>query len=368
MMRGFGGAGDLSAVLQEARQAKEMMRDLAVLTGGVSLVDTNEPLAGIDRAVQDASSHYVLTYEPERPAKGNEYRSIDVKVRRPGVTVLARRGYRGPGVRPPPPMKVPGSLPPRLRTLLAGVMPDDGLPMRVQAVSLSRKGRTTTVAVVVEVNGTLLAGDHGATALRVEQGLLTVNGTGKADNGMRRTFDVALTPVQRQVLAGTGLRSVWSVDLAKGQHQLRVATIDTATGRGGSVYLDVDVSDDGLPPGMLVASRFLSMMPTVFSDPRLDQWTAAMPTATRVFPQGDVLTVTVPHAAATRATARLSCPDGQVVWEGDGLPLEGASATQFVVSLDGVGAPVCDLTVDASAGRVATTLGIVFPRQDAAKP
>ena len=369
LMRGFGAVDQnaLMAVLTEAQQAKEMMRDLAVLTGGVSLVDTNDPLAGIDRAVQDASSHYVLTYEPERPAKGNEYRSIDVKVRRPGVTVLARRGYRAPGVRPPPPMKVPGSLPPQLRTLLAGVIPDDGLPMRVQAVPLSRKGRTTTVAVVVEVNGTLLAGDPGNTALRVEQGLLTVNGTGKSDNGMRRTFDVALTPVQREVLAGTGLRSVWSVDLAKGQHQLRVATTDTATGRGGSVYLDVDVSDDVLPAGILVASRFLSMMPTVFTDPRLERWTAAMPTATRVFPQGDVLTVTVPHAAATPATARLSCPDGEVVWEGAGERLGGVPAMQFVVPLDGVGAPVCDLSVDAGAGRVATTVGIVFPQQDAEK-
>lgn len=364
LIRGFGG-GDLSAVLQEARQAKEMMRDLAALTGGVSLVDTNDPLAGIDRAVRDASSHYVLTYEPERPPKGNEYRSIDVKVRRPGLRVLARRGYRAPGVRPPPPMKMPGSLSPQLRTLLAGVMPDDGLPMRVQAVPVSRTGRTTTVAVVVEVNGTLLAGNQGASALRVEQGLLTVNGTGKAANGMRRTFDVALSPVQRKVLAGTGLRSVWAVDLAKGQHQLRVATIDAATGRGGSVYLDVDVSDDVLPPGLFVASKFLSMMPTVFADPRLDRWTAAMPTATRVFPLGDVLTVIVTHAAAAPATARLSCPAGEVVWEGAGEPIAGAPAVQFVVPLDGVRGPVCDLTVDASAGSVATTVGVVFPQQDA---
>lgn len=358
---------DYSQILMEARQSREMGRDLAALSGGVSLVDTNDPLAGIDRAVRDASSHYVLTYEPERPAKGNEYRSIEVKVRRPGVTVLARRGYRAPGVRPPPSMKVPGSLPLQLRTLLAGIMPDDGLPMRVQAVPLSRRGRTT-VAVVVEVNGTLLAADQAARTLRVEQGLLSVNATGKADNGTRRTFDIGLSPVQREVLAGTGLRSVWAVELAKGRHQLRVATVDTVTGRGGSVYLDVDVSDEVLPPGMLVASRFLSMMPTVFTDPRLDPWTVAMPTATRVFPQGDVLTVTVPHAAATPATARLSCANGQVVWEGKAIAPGGASAAQFVVPLDGAGTPVCDLTVDVSAGRVSTPVGIVFPQLDAVEP
>ena len=90
------GQPDYSAILEEARQANEMARDLAALTGGVSLVDTNDALGGIDRAVRDASSHYILSYEPQTPPKGTEYRSIEVKVRRPGVRVLARRGYRAP--------------------------------------------------------------------------------------------------------------------------------------------------------------------------------------------------------------------------------------------------------------------------------
>lgn len=369
LMMGFGAVteGVLMAVLTEAQQAKEMMRDLAALTGGVSLVDTNDPLAGIDRAVQDASSHYVLTYEPESPAKGNEYRTIEVKVRRPGVRVLARRGYRAPGVRPPPAMKVPGSLPAQLRTLLAGVMPDDGLPMRVQAVPVSRAGKRTTVAVVVEVNGTLL-GAPADGVLRVEQGLLTVNGTGKADNGMRRTFELTLTPVQQQVLAGTGLRSVWAVDLPNGTHQLRVASVDTTTGRGGSVYLDVHVSDEAAqPPGALVASRFLSMMPTAFADTRLARWTTAMPTATRVFPAGDVLTVTVPHDPATPPTVHLTTEGGRVVWEGAGTPVDGAAAVQFVVPLDAIASSVGDLVIRNAHGAARTAIGVVGS-SDAMKP
>ena len=127
--------------------------DLAALTGGVSLVDTNDPLAGIDRAVRDASSHYVLGYEPATSPKRNESRQIEVRVRRPGVRVLARRGYRVADAPAPPPMKVPDSLTPELRTLLAGVMPDDALPMRVQAIAVDRKGKIATVAVIVEVNG-----------------------------------------------------------------------------------------------------------------------------------------------------------------------------------------------------------------------
>jgi VWFA-related protein len=355
-------AADYSNILTEARQAKEMSRDLAALTGGVSLVDTNDALAGIDRAVRDASSHYILSYEPQTPTKGSEYRSIDVKVRRPGVRVLARRGYNAPGTRPMPPMKVPASLPPQLRALLSGVMPDDGLPMRVQAAPVSRKGETATVAVVVEVNGSVLGGAQPKPKLRVEQGLLTVNATGKAANGTRRVFDVSLSPAQWEILSATGLRTVWAIDLPAGRHHLRVASIDVETGRGGSVYLDVEVPrGPGLPAGMLVASQVLSAMPTVFTDPRLARWTTVTPTATRVFTRSDVLTVVVPHTASAPVIARLSNANGEVVWEGSGTPIEGVAAVQFIVPLDRVGSSVYDLTVDGSEGLTRTTIGIVSP-------
>jgi VWFA-related protein len=347
-----------SAVLTEARQAKEMARDLAALTGGVSLVDSNDAPGGIDRAVRDASSHYVLGYEPETTPKPSEYRRIEVKVRRPGVRVLARRGYYGLGDRAPAPMTVPGSLSPQLRTLLAGVMPDDGLPMRVQAVPVSRSGRSATIAVIVEVNGSALDGEP-RRALKIEQGLLTLDARGKASNGTRRIFDMSLSPAQWEVLTATGLRSVWSVDLPAGPHQLRVASIDLGTARGGSVYLDVDVPERSSPPTMLVASRFLSVMPTPFSDQRLAPWTSAMPTATRVFPEGDILSVTVPQTATGPATARLSDATGTGLWEGAGTPLDGAAGTRFVVPLENVSCPVCDLTIQTGEGLVRTTIGIV---------
>ena len=349
-----------SALLNESRQAKEMARDLAALTGGVALVDTNDTLAGIDRAVRDASSHYILSYEPDSPAKSTEYRRIEVKVRRPGLRVLARQGYRTAGTRPPPPMTVPASLTPRLRTLLSGVMPDDGLPMRVQAMPVGRNGKMTTIAVIVEVNGSVLGGGRRDRALAIEQGLLTLNATGKAANGIRRIFGLSLSPAQWDILSATGLRSIWSIDLPRGRHQVRVASIDSDTGRGGSVYVDVDVPDGPvLPPGPLVASRFLSMMPTVFSDPRLAPWTSVMPTATRVFPAGDVLTVTVPYAAVQPPTARLSNAAGESVWEGTSVPVEGVPAARFLLPLDGVTCGVCDLTVTSGSETVRTTIGIV---------
>jgi len=122
----------------------------------------------------------------------------------------------------------------------------------------------------------------------------------------------------------------------------------------------VDVSEESaLSPGALIASRFLSRMPTAFVDERLARWTAALPTATRVFPEGDMLTVTAPHAAATPATAHLTNAAGQALWKGTGEPVDGASAVRFVVPLEGLDTPVCDLMIETSHGRSRTTIGIV---------
>ncbi|BCS35326.1 hypothetical protein TBR22_A45530 [Luteitalea sp. TBR-22] len=351
-----------SDILMEARQSREMTRDLAVLTGGVSLVDTNDPLKAVDRAVQDASMHYVLAYEPERPLRSNEFRRIDVKVKRPGLRVLARRGYRAAGARPTPPLKVPGSLSAPLRRLLAGVLPEDGLPMSVEAVPVARTGRDATIAVIVEIDGTRIGQRPPDGVLDLEQGLLTVNESGKAANGTRRVLTLKPTPTQWSVLAASSLRTIWALDLPPGRHQLRVGAVHAGTGRGGAVYLDVTVpKEPQWPTGVLVASRFLAMMPTPFIDPRLSRWTDIAPTTARAFPKGDVLAVTAAHDGAKGpAQARLVLSDGTIAWEGTGVPIEGTSTVRFTLALDGAEG-TGSLVVTTSSGTHHVPVGIVAP-------
>ena len=361
-LQGGVGAQDYSAILMEARQSREMTRDLAALTGGVSSVDTNDPLAAIDRAVQDASMHYVLAYEPERPVKASEFRRLEVKVSRPGLRVLARRGYRAAGSRPAPPLKVPGTLSTPLRRLLAGVLPEDGLPISVDAIPVARTGRDATIAVIVEIDGTRLGQRSPDGVLEVEQGLLTVNATGKAANGTRRVFTLKPSPDQWALLAASSLRTVWAVDLPPGRHQLRVGAVHAGNGLGGSVYLDIVVPKEPLwPSGVLVASRFLAMMPTPFVDPRLSRWTGLVPTTARTFPKGDLLAVTVGHDVSKGpAHARLLSPDGATAWEGAGTPVEGTGTVRFMVPLDGADGASA-LAVTTSGRTQYVPIGVAAP-------
>jgi VWFA-related protein len=66
---------------------------LAEGTGGAFVENTNDLAPGALRAAEDQASYYVLGYTPTKPADG-EYRSLMVRARCQGCTVLARRGYR----------------------------------------------------------------------------------------------------------------------------------------------------------------------------------------------------------------------------------------------------------------------------------
>jgi VWFA-related protein len=66
---------------------------LAEGTGGAFVESTNDLAPGAVRAANDQASYYVLGYTPTKPADG-EYRSLMVRARCQGCSVLARRGYR----------------------------------------------------------------------------------------------------------------------------------------------------------------------------------------------------------------------------------------------------------------------------------
>lgn len=66
---------------------------LAVDTGGFFIQNENNIGRALTRISEDANRYYVLGYQPENLTLDGQYRPIEVRVKRPGVTVRARRGY-----------------------------------------------------------------------------------------------------------------------------------------------------------------------------------------------------------------------------------------------------------------------------------
>jgi VWFA-related protein len=73
----------------------DSMRTLAVETDGTAIVNTNDLTGGLKRIADDLSSYYLLGYYSTNTKLDGRFRSITVRVKRPGVRVRARRGYRG---------------------------------------------------------------------------------------------------------------------------------------------------------------------------------------------------------------------------------------------------------------------------------
>ncbi len=66
---------------------------LAVDTGGYPIRHTNKFAEALTEIARDTSNYYVLGYRPANPATDGSFRRISVRVKRPGLTVRARRGY-----------------------------------------------------------------------------------------------------------------------------------------------------------------------------------------------------------------------------------------------------------------------------------
>lgn len=74
---------------------QDSLRFVADNTDGTSVINTNNIDGALRRIVDDLSSYYLLGYYSTNTKLDGRFRSITVRVKRDGVRVRARRGYRG---------------------------------------------------------------------------------------------------------------------------------------------------------------------------------------------------------------------------------------------------------------------------------
>lgn len=77
------------------------MRQMAEATGGEAFVNTNGLAQAVEKAVEAGSNYYTLSYAPTNREWKGDYRKIQIKTERQGLTLAYRRGYyaddpRGP--------------------------------------------------------------------------------------------------------------------------------------------------------------------------------------------------------------------------------------------------------------------------------
>jgi VWFA-related protein len=333
------------------------LRHFAESTGGFANVTGNDSAAVFERIVRETSDYYLLAYTPAKRGKPGAFQPVSVRVRRPGLRVIARSGYVVPAgptravtAEPPvagPPMmspfasRRPGGIEPLtletaaapvsapkglasgLAELLSSPLPLAGLSFRVQATPFDGKGKKALVQLVTEVSGSSLAfvERSGRFESRLEIASFTVDSRGKGANGRSTSIDLRLTPDEFQRARATGIRWISQLELAPGRYQLRVAARETATSAAGVVTADVDVPSftDAVSLSGVVLTSLASAPMVTRGDARLASSLRTPPTAERSFVVGDrivaAVEVYVPAGAvsANGVTAEVERIDGEVV-------------------------------------------------------
>jgi len=74
-------------------QSIDSLRVLADNTDGRAIVNRNDLAAGMKQIMRDASGYYLLGYTSSSAPTDGKFHTIDVRVKRPGVELRARKGY-----------------------------------------------------------------------------------------------------------------------------------------------------------------------------------------------------------------------------------------------------------------------------------
>jgi VWFA-related protein len=74
----------------------DSLTTLATATDGIPVTQSNDFTPGLKRIRDDLSSYYLLGYNSTNAKFDGKFRAITVRVKRPGITVRARRGYLAP--------------------------------------------------------------------------------------------------------------------------------------------------------------------------------------------------------------------------------------------------------------------------------
>ncbi|HET9467892.1 MAG TPA: VWA domain-containing protein, partial [Vicinamibacterales bacterium] len=93
---GMPGGATQTAVTDELRRTQDSLRVLAEETGGFAAIDAASAKSAFERLVENNSRYYVLGYTPPDDREAGRFHRIDVRVKRPGMKVIARRGYAAP--------------------------------------------------------------------------------------------------------------------------------------------------------------------------------------------------------------------------------------------------------------------------------
>ena len=292
--------GSVLGFAKELRLAQESLISLADETGGIAVINTNDIGGALERISGDSTRYYLLGYhsDPENWSAG-DFRKIEVRMKRPGLRVRARRGF----VVPSPEEEIPEDeqdeelgASPTLRVALNTLVPVGDLPIRVFAASFRGERKDASVLVVVEMDGRAFKFEEreGRFYENIELSIAAVDHRANILGGENQTLNLNFSPETHQVVSRTGIRLLSRLEIPDGRYQLRVGVHETVGGTSGTVPYDLEVPDHSKATftlsGLVLTSSYAASYATNAPDPELQDVLPGPPTANRRFTPEETLT------------------------------------------------------------------------------
>jgi VWFA-related protein len=308
----FGALNAQQGLLTDIRVSQDTLKVLSDESGGFAAVSTNDLTGAFERIVDANSRYYVLGYYPPDHPRDGRFHTLEVRVKRPGVRVTARKGYASP--REPSAAKrrkedeakrkreahwrEASTLSPELRDALDAPLQQSGLSFTVQAAPFRDTTKDASIALAIEVDGDRVEfmPQDGTYGNRLELSFFAVTHDGKNQRVTRSEYNLQLKPETYARIKAAGLRINHRMSLPPGRYQVRLGSRESVGKRLGTVFYDLDVPDFRKEP--LMMSGLLLLAPSsdraLVAQPDPSPAAKALPrpaTSRRTFGPGDTIGV-----------------------------------------------------------------------------
>jgi VWFA-related protein len=253
---------------------------LAEDTGGFLIRDTNDLSSAFRRIDEDNRFHYLLTYSPLNGDFDGKFRAIQVKVKRDGMHVFARKGYLA---LPPSSAAVMSYEAAALAALRRG-KPPNAFPVSATAYVFPEPKRRAAVPVVVQVRTDQLHFDldqqkhtYAAQATVVAQ---ITNAAGEPVHTLSQQYVLSGALADLDVARNGEILFYRQPELSPGVYTLEAIVHDAAGNRASARLTTItvpDMSGAGTPLSTLVVVR------------RIEKTEVGERTASAPFYYGDLL-------------------------------------------------------------------------------
>jgi VWFA-related protein len=232
-------ARDIGAATFDLTLDSEGAVSVAEDSGGFAVRNTNDLSVGIRRIATESRIYYLIGYVPPGTRADGRFHRIEVRVKRPGVTVRARKGYFAAEGKPGG--DKPIGLDPDVRRALDAPREFNEVPMRATALVFDRASANAAkvlLAAEVDIRAFALEPTAGRLTDVLEFAVVATHLDSSVVTRFDQTIDMNVRPETLQRFSRSWYSLSREFELAPGAYRARIVARDRNSGKLGSLTHD----------------------------------------------------------------------------------------------------------------------------------